>query len=449
MSTAVRVQIEVDPATQDLWRLAETDDTGLLEQTLARGADINASNSEGVTALMKAAYNGRVKMVRALIDHGAELNATRTDGFTALLLAAFFGRTSVVKILVERGADLGSATRFGTSAEMWATARSFYEIARFLKQARSSALQLGAIPTSPANEPGEESPDTQTVSADPSQPVDLELTVETPRVTFTDQLTSPDQAEDPGTGHRSEHVSAAVPVVRTLKDPPEIWDLVHEERVAFDPGWAFVTRVTSSKTNLMLLTLAVILISGVCTFAVLRLRDDRGRSDAAVKAHEANGTNQIHPAAQASALASAAAGVSQAPNRPTSPLPDDPASAGKAVPNSIQPRVIVNNISARTAPNAGTAAPLSRNKIVKAASDQQNSASKPLPAPSDSEAGASGTRVRSETPRITVPKPDTIDWKSSGEPASAKRQSNTTLSTQLIAPAATSSGSKAKVIQWP
>ena len=60
MSTAVRVQIEVDPATQDLWRLAETDDTGLLEQTLARGADINASNSEGVTALMKAAYNGRV-----------------------------------------------------------------------------------------------------------------------------------------------------------------------------------------------------------------------------------------------------------------------------------------------------------------------------------------------------------------------------------------------------
>ena len=120
-----------DP-TQGLWRIAETDDIDQLELLLASGADINASNANGMTALMRAAARGRIRMVRALLKHGADLNASRNDSFTALMLAAFFGHKEIVTILVEHGAQADAATRFGTSAQMWATSRTFNDVAKYL-----------------------------------------------------------------------------------------------------------------------------------------------------------------------------------------------------------------------------------------------------------------------------------------------------------------------------
>src|SRR5690349_18387836 len=72
--------------------------------------------------LTSAAATGDLELVNRLLDLGADLNAKRHDGFTPLLLAAFFGQFDIVRLLVERGADIGITSRFGTSAEMWATA---------------------------------------------------------------------------------------------------------------------------------------------------------------------------------------------------------------------------------------------------------------------------------------------------------------------------------------
>ncbi len=77
-------------ASQALWRIAETDDTREVESILASGAEIDASNAGGMTALMRAAAKGRKRMVLALLDHGADPNRARNDKFTALMLAAFF-----------------------------------------------------------------------------------------------------------------------------------------------------------------------------------------------------------------------------------------------------------------------------------------------------------------------------------------------------------------------
>ncbi|AXV79796.1 ankyrin repeat domain-containing protein [Ralstonia solanacearum] len=44
-------------------------------------------------------------MVRALIEHGAELNAQDTKGNTALHLAARMGNGAVLRSLLRRGAD--------------------------------------------------------------------------------------------------------------------------------------------------------------------------------------------------------------------------------------------------------------------------------------------------------------------------------------------------------
>jgi ankyrin repeat protein len=132
MSTE-NINREIHSATEDLWRIAEAGDTRNVESVLAAGVDIDASNSHGMTALMRAASQGRAEMVRLLLKHGADPNRTRNDKFTALVLASFFGHEEIVKILVEHGANIDATTRYGTSAQGWASARTFPDVAEYLK----------------------------------------------------------------------------------------------------------------------------------------------------------------------------------------------------------------------------------------------------------------------------------------------------------------------------
>ena len=53
-----------------LWKIAETDNTDQVEALLACGVDINVGNIHGTTALMRAASNGRIRMVQSLLNHG-------------------------------------------------------------------------------------------------------------------------------------------------------------------------------------------------------------------------------------------------------------------------------------------------------------------------------------------------------------------------------------------
>src|SRR5258705_5343866 len=138
MST-VKTKKNTYAATEALWRIAETDNTQQVESILASGVDINASNAHGTTALMQAVSHGRVRMVRVLLKHGADPNLSRNDKFTPLLLAAFFGHEEIVRILVEHGADIDAVTRFGTSAQMWAAARTFEDVVHCLDKPRTAS----------------------------------------------------------------------------------------------------------------------------------------------------------------------------------------------------------------------------------------------------------------------------------------------------------------------
>src|SRR6476659_743149 len=133
MSGSVKQQSTPDAAILELWRVAETGDLEELRRVLPRVTDINARNKHGVTALMRAACHGHERMVRTLLDRGADPNLARNDKFTALTLAAFFGHAETVKTLMERGARAEVVTRCGTSAHMWARARTFVEVARCLE----------------------------------------------------------------------------------------------------------------------------------------------------------------------------------------------------------------------------------------------------------------------------------------------------------------------------
>lgn len=128
MTTAAKALDDTD----ELSRLVESGDVEALARLLPRVGNIDARNRHGTTALMQAARCGHAQIVRLLLEHGADPNLTRNDKFTALALAAFFGHTESVKTLMEFGARTEAVTRCGASAQTWATARTFAEVARCL-----------------------------------------------------------------------------------------------------------------------------------------------------------------------------------------------------------------------------------------------------------------------------------------------------------------------------
>src|SRR5699024_10072092 len=69
-------------------------DAAAVELFIAAGMNPNAKDKDGVTALMRAAFNDQVEIVRLLLDRGAELNATDKDNWTALYVAAWNGNAA-------------------------------------------------------------------------------------------------------------------------------------------------------------------------------------------------------------------------------------------------------------------------------------------------------------------------------------------------------------------
>lgn len=89
-------------------------DTARVRLLLKQGADVNAAQGDGMTALHWAAALGEAEMAKMLVYAGARLEAvTRNGNYTPLHLAARAGRSSAVKVLLESGANVSATTTSG------------------------------------------------------------------------------------------------------------------------------------------------------------------------------------------------------------------------------------------------------------------------------------------------------------------------------------------------
>jgi ankyrin repeat protein len=77
----------------------------LVELIISKEADINASDSNGRTALSWASMNGHETVVRLLIDNGADVNISDQNGLTALFYASKYNREEIARLLIDNGAD--------------------------------------------------------------------------------------------------------------------------------------------------------------------------------------------------------------------------------------------------------------------------------------------------------------------------------------------------------
>ena len=115
---------------------AYLDDAEAARKLVRAGADAAAENRYGVTPLTPACINGSGEMVELLLDAGADADTASSGGETVLMLAARTGKPAVVSTLLERGADVNAAVgETEQTALMWAAAEGHAEAARALLEA--------------------------------------------------------------------------------------------------------------------------------------------------------------------------------------------------------------------------------------------------------------------------------------------------------------------------
>jgi ankyrin repeat protein len=95
---------QADGATALHWA-AYHGDASLALLLLEAGADVKAANRNGSTPLWLAASQGDAAMINALLDNGADANEPLPLGRRPLMLAARSGRVDAVSVLLDGGAD--------------------------------------------------------------------------------------------------------------------------------------------------------------------------------------------------------------------------------------------------------------------------------------------------------------------------------------------------------
>ena len=122
-----------------IYGAADNDSKAVLA-LLEKGTDANAPFPiVGTRALMVAAAHGHKDTARALLDAGADVNAKDFTGWTALHAAAFKGDPEIVQLLLEHGAIPGKASWFIRSPSGMAEGLGHNEIVPLLKEAEARA----------------------------------------------------------------------------------------------------------------------------------------------------------------------------------------------------------------------------------------------------------------------------------------------------------------------
>jgi ankyrin repeat protein len=99
-----------------LWVAPARDNPEMVKFLIDKGADVNAKDNAGETALMIASSQSNPGIVTALLEAGAEVDAQNKVGGTALMAAALRGNVEEIKILLGNNADRKIKDKKGRTA---------------------------------------------------------------------------------------------------------------------------------------------------------------------------------------------------------------------------------------------------------------------------------------------------------------------------------------------
>lgn len=119
--------LAADNAMTRLHKAAAANDVAAITALLAEGADIEARDASGATALLVATHADKVDAARALIEAGADVNAKDNIEDSPYLYAGARGHLEILKLTLAHGADLKSINRYGGTALIPAAERGYVE----------------------------------------------------------------------------------------------------------------------------------------------------------------------------------------------------------------------------------------------------------------------------------------------------------------------------------
>jgi len=116
----------------DIWNAANDGNIDAVKKHLTAGADVNATDGNGVTPLHFAASENHGEVVELLIAEGADVNATDKNGATPLHMAAAQGNKEIAELLIAEGADLGWPANEKSTPLRYAAVRGHTELVELL-----------------------------------------------------------------------------------------------------------------------------------------------------------------------------------------------------------------------------------------------------------------------------------------------------------------------------
>jgi len=119
-------------ADESLVDAARAGDSATVQKLIADGADVNAPDVDGTTAIIYAAHDGNAALVAALIKAGADVRHANDYGASAMMEAATVGNAPILEALLKAGADPDSPNPSGQTALMAAARSGRVEAAKVL-----------------------------------------------------------------------------------------------------------------------------------------------------------------------------------------------------------------------------------------------------------------------------------------------------------------------------
>ncbi len=97
-----------DEETISLHTASSEGKVDVVKTLLDQDADINSRNASYNTPLHIAAFNGNIEVTRLLIERGAEVDSRNYVGWTPLLKASQAGHVEISRMLIDRGANVNA-----------------------------------------------------------------------------------------------------------------------------------------------------------------------------------------------------------------------------------------------------------------------------------------------------------------------------------------------------